>query len=109
MPQENEMPVTDQGAGLTTYVCNPDAAFNTAADTYTAGNTFQKADQFKRVWVTVQNYNAHVSLFTDAVGTALEGRVLLPGVYEFNFRCYGGKIKNATAGQNAVYQIVWER
>lgn len=105
MALEDVLPVIDQGSGLTTN----DVDSGTAPDAYGAPHVYQKAAAHQKVWVTVENYAAKLVLFTSAAGAEQEERLILPGAYEISMINYGGKIKNRTAGQNAVYELCWER
>lgn len=110
MAQEDQLPVINLSSGLSTLEASPSARPGTCADTYTAGNTFQKSTLYYKATIHVFTYDALFTFFTDPNGAMTDEITLKKNmVYEFTRNHYGGKIKNQTAGSNATYEIWWEK
>lgn len=88
------------GSGFESYKTHT----GTCSNDYDALRTYENTEGYDRFIVTVETYDAIISLKNQA-GTWGDDIILPVGVSDRDISFFGIKIKNRGAGENAVFQI----
>lgn len=98
---DGKLKVVAAGAGFTDYTVKK----GTAADDYTADNTFEFSSGYSRWDILIEDNDA-IASFKKENAVWGDDITLKVGYHSVDFSAVGIKIKNRTASYNAKYEIV---